>query len=93
MTDTNSSPDPQVPHVVPLVEALVAVATNSVKRTGNRALGIWNQMTMGDYEAKHAVRDAAMFWNDAAKDVAKALLLTRDFLVKVADEPGPETTQ
>ena len=93
MTDTNSSPDPQVPHLVPLVEALVAVATNSVERTGNRALGIWNEITLGDYEPKHAARDAAIFWNDAVKDVAKAFVLTRDFLAKVAHESGAETTQ
>ena len=93
MTDTNSSPDPRIAHVAPLVEDLVGVATNSLERTGNKALDIWNQITTGDYEPRHAVRDAAAFWTDATKDVAKAFVLVRDFLEKVADEPEADTTQ
>jgi hypothetical protein len=92
MTNNHSSPDPQIPTLAPLVEDLVAVATNSLERTGNKALDIWKQITMGDYEPKHAVRDTAIFWTDATKDVAKAFVLVRDFLAKVADEPG-DTTQ
>lgn len=86
MTDTNSSPDPQIPNVSPLVEDLVAVATNSLQRTGDKALDVWKQITSGDYEPKHAVRDAAIFWAEATKDMAKALVLVRDFLATVADE-------
>ena len=93
MTDSNSSPDPQVPHVVPLVEDLVTVATNSLERTGTKALDIWKQITMGDYEPKHALRDTAIFWTDATKDVAKAFVLVRDFLGKVADEPEADAAQ
>ena len=92
MTDANSSPDPQISHVAPLVEDLVAVATKSLKRTGDHALDIWNQITNGDYEPKHAVRDTAIFWTDATKDVAKAFVLVRDFLAKAADEPGADST-
>jgi hypothetical protein len=93
MTNSHSSPDPQMPTLAPLVEDLVAVATNTLERTGNRALDIWTQITMGEYEPKHAIRDTAVFWTDATKDVARAFVLVRDFLAKVADEPEAETTQ
>ncbi len=93
MTDSHSSPDPQIPTLAPLVEELVAVATNSLERTGNKALDIWKQITTGDYEPKHVIRDTAVFWTDATKDVARAFVLVRDFLAKVADEPEAETTQ
>ena len=93
MTDSNPSQDPQISHVAPLVEHLVAIATKSLQRTGDQGLDIWNKITSGDYEPKHAVRDTAIFWTDATKDVAKALVLVRDFLAKAADEPGADTTQ
>ena len=93
MTNSHSSPDPQMPTLAPLVEDLVAVATNSLERTGNRALDIWKQITLGDYEPKHVIRDTAVFLTDATKDVARAFVLVRDFLAKVADEPEAETTE
>ena len=93
MTDTHTSPDPQFPNVTPLVEDLVAVATTSLQRTGDQALDIWKQITSGDYEPKHAVRDTAIFWAEATKDMAKTFVLVRDFLARVADESDADTAQ
>ena len=93
MTDSNSSQDPQIPSVGPLVESLVTVATNSLQRTGDQALDIWKQITNGNYEPKHALRDTAIFWAEATKDMAKAFVLVRDFLAKAADESEAETAQ
>ena len=93
MTDTNSSPDAQIPNVAPVIEDLVAVATSSLQRSGDRALDIWKQITSGDYEPRHAVRDTAIFWAEATKDMAKAFVLVRDFLAKAADEPQADALQ
>jgi hypothetical protein len=93
MTDTDSASDPQIPNVAPLVEKLVAVATDSLQRNGDKALDIWKQITSGDYEAKHAVRDTATFWAEATKDMAKVFVLVRDFLADAADESEAEAAQ
>jgi len=72
---------------------VVKVATNSLQRSGDKALGIWKEITSGDYEPKHVVRDTALFWADATKDVAKAFVLVRDFLAKAADESEADAAQ
>lgn len=93
MTDTHSTQDPKLLNVTPLVEDLLKVATNSLQRSGDKALGIWKEITSGDYEPKHVVRDTALFWADATKDVAKAFVLVRDFLAKAADESEADAAQ
>lgn len=93
MTDTHSTQDPKLSNVAPLVEDLLTVATNSLQRTGDKALDIWKEITSGDYEPKHLVRDTAIFWADATKDVAKAFVLVRDFLAKTADESEADPSQ
>jgi len=85
MTDTHSTQDPKLPNVAPLVEDLLKVATNSLQRSGDKALDIWKEITSGDYEPKHVVRDTAIFLADATKDMAKAFVLVRDFLAKAGD--------
>ena len=92
MTDTYN-PEPEIPNVAPLVEDLVGVATNSLQRAGDQALDIWNQITSGDYEPKHVVRDTAIFWAEATKDIAKAFVLVRDFLARVAAESDADTAR
>ena len=93
MTDTHSTQDPKLPNVAPLVEDLLKVATNSLQRSGDKALDIWKEITSGDYEPRHLVRDTAVFWADATKDVARAFVLVRDFLAKTADESGADAAQ
>ena len=83
-------PDDGVTSVSALVEQLLEVATSSVERTGNQALEAWNQISRGQYDPKDAVRDAAQFWGEAAKDVASGFVILRDYLDRVAEERESE---
>jgi hypothetical protein len=84
---TNGSIDERkIPDVGPLVEGLLAVATRSLQRTSNHAMGVWKEVTRGDYEPKYVIRDTALIWARTTKDVATSLQLVRDFLGKVADD-------
>ena len=76
----------KIPDVGPLVEDLLKVATNSLQRTSDQAMDVWKEVTSGDYEPKYLLRDTALFWARATKDVASTIVLVRDFIGKMADE-------
>lgn len=79
----------KIPDVGPLVEDLLKVATNSLQRTSDQAMDVWKEVTNGDYEPKFLLRDTALFWARATKDLASTILLVRDFLGNMADEDKP----
>jgi len=81
-----SPQEPKLPDAGPLIEGLLAVATKSVQRNGEQALGIWKQVTNGDYEPKFLIRDTATFWSATAKDAAKTFNLFRKFLEKIGED-------
>jgi hypothetical protein len=85
------TPEPTIPDPAPLIKSLFDVANAAFKRNSDQALKAWNQAADGKYGPKDAVRDATAFWGGATKDVAKSLVLVRDFFVKVAEE-NQETT-
>lgn len=76
----------KIPDVGPVVEDLLEVATNSLQRTSDQAMDVWKEVTSGDYEPKFLLRDTALFWARATKDVASTIVLVRDFLGNMADE-------
>ena len=76
----------KIPDVGPLVEELLKVAANSLQRTSDQAMDVWKEVTSGDYEPKFLLRDTALFWARATKDVASTIVLVRDFLEDMADE-------
>ena len=75
----------KIPDVGPLVEDLLKVATDSLQRSSDQAMDVWREVTSGEYEPKFLIRDTALFWARAAKDVASSIVLVRDFLGKMAD--------
>lgn len=75
----------KVPDVGPLVEDLLKLATNSLQRTSDQAMDVWKEVTSGDYEPKFLLRDSALFWARATKDIASTIVLVRDFLGNMAD--------
>jgi hypothetical protein len=81
------------PDVGPLVEDLLKVATDSLQRTSDQAMDVWKEVTSGDYEPKFLIRDSALFWARAAKDVASTIVLVRDFLGNMADEDKAAESQ
>jgi hypothetical protein len=81
------------PDVGPLVEDLLKVATDSLQRTSDQAMDVWKEVTSGDYEAKFLIRDSALFWARAAKDVASTIVLVRDFLGNLADQDKAAESQ
>ncbi len=86
MTSGESIDESKIPDVGPLIEGLLKLASDSLQRTGDQAMGVWKEVTSGDYDPKHLARDAALFWARATKDVASSIVLVRDFLGKVAEE-------
>jgi len=84
MTGNGSPDEGHIPDVGPLVEGLLGVATQSLERTSQQAMDVWKEVTSGDYEPKFLIRDTALFWARAAKDVASSIVLVRDFLGKTA---------
>jgi len=83
----------KIPDVGPLVEDLLKVATNSLQRTSDQAMDVWREVTSGDYEPKFLIRDTALFWARATKDVASTIVLVRDFLGNLADEDKAAESQ
>jgi len=83
----------EIPDVGPLVEDLLKVATNSLQRTSDQAMDVWKEVTRGDYEPKFLLRDTALFWARATKDVASAIVLVRDFLGNLAAEDKAAESQ
>lgn len=81
-----TSDERNIPDVGPLVEDLLKVATNSLQRTSEHAMDVWKEVTSGDYEPKFLIRDTALFWARATKDVASSIVLVRDFFGKMARE-------
>ncbi|HKY48696.1 MAG TPA: hypothetical protein VJQ79_12020 [Acidimicrobiia bacterium] len=75
----------KIPDVGPLVEDLLKLATNSLQRTSDQAMDVWKEVTSGDYEPKFLLRDTALFWARATKDIASTIVLVRDFLGNMAD--------
>lgn len=92
MTSGESIDGRKIPDVTPLIGGLVQLATSSLQRTSEQAMDVWKEVTSGDYEPKYLIRDTALFWARATKDVASTIVLLRDFLGKLADEDkGPES--
>jgi hypothetical protein len=79
-----TSDEGKIPDVAPLVEDLLKVATDSLQRTSEQAMDVWKEVTSGDYEPKFLIRDTALFWARATKDVASSIVLVRDFFGKMA---------
>jgi hypothetical protein len=69
------------------------VATDSLQRTSDQAMDVWKEVTSGDYEPKFLIRDTALFWARAAKDVASTIVLVRDFLGNLADQDKAAESQ
>ena len=86
MTGNGSTDEGLIPDVGPLVEGLLAVATQSLERTSQQAMDVWKEVTSGDYEPKYLIRDTALFWARTTKDVASTMVLVRDFLEKLGGE-------
>lgn len=86
------SDERRIPDVGPLIEDMIKLATSSLQRNSDQAMDVWKEVTSGDYEPKFLIRDTALFWARATKDVASSIVLVRDFLGKVAEEnKGTET--
>ena len=90
MTTSGSTDGSSIPDLGPLVDDLLTLAASSLQRTSDQALGVWKEITSGDYEPKFVLRDTAVFWAGVTKDVAKTFVTVRDFLVGVAQDQEPE---
>jgi hypothetical protein len=87
--DEPKIPEPGLPDFGPLIEDLLAVAKQSVQRNGEQALGVWKQITKGDYEPKMALQDTAKFLSATAKDAAKTFNLFGKFIEKLGEDGKP----